>query len=171
MIVITYERGDSVNKVKAFEDYIVNNIDSAYRFAYTYVKNSDDAQDIVNDSVTKALSSINTLKNTEYIKTWFYKIISNTAIDFLRKNARCSPVPDDEFLQISVDENGYRDVSFNSITDSLDVKYREIVVLRFLENMKISEIAKILSLNENTVKTRLYKALELLKIDMEDDEK
>ena len=49
----------------------------------------------------------------------------------------------------------------------LDDKMRIIVTMRYLEDMKIAEIARVLGENENTVKTRLYKALKILRADLE----
>lgn len=71
------------NKIK---DYIVNNQESFYKIAYSYVKNKDDALDIVNDSICKALSKINSLNDIDGIKPWFYKILINSSIDCIRKN-------------------------------------------------------------------------------------
>ncbi len=156
---------EKVKKRQLFEEYITKNIDSAYRFAYTYVKNTADAEDIVNESVAKAISSLNSLRNTKYIKTWFYKIISNSAINFLHYKKRYVYI-EDSISKMSC-EDDYSDISFNSIINILDIKYREIIVLRFLEDMPIKEIADILGINENTVKTRLYRGLKILKVDME----
>ena len=52
--------------------------------------------------------------------------------------------------------------------DLLEPKLKMIIILRFFEDMKIEEIAKITKTNTNTVKTRLYKALKILKINMEE---
>lgn len=59
-----------------------------YRLAFSYVKNQDDALDIVQESIKKALSSVETVRNPETIKSWFYKILVRTAIDFLRKQKK-----------------------------------------------------------------------------------
>ncbi len=152
-----------MNKRALFEQYITSNINSAYRFAYTYVKDFHSAEDVVSESVIKALKSINSLKNPEYIKSWFYRIIANTSIDFLRHKKRYNYCENND-CNFSF-EDDHADISFFSIVEKLDVKYREIIILRFFENMQIKEIAQILKINENTVKTRLYKALEILKIE------
>ena len=52
--------------------------------------------------------------------------------------------------------------------DLLEPKLKMIIILRFFEDMKIEEIAKITRTNTNTVKTRLYKALKILKMNMEE---
>lgn len=154
------------------EDYIVKNEKLFYRLAYSYVKNTDDALDIVQESIYKAFSSIASLKNLSYIKTWFYRIIINVSIDFLRKRKR-EIIIDEEFL-LSNDTgtmDNYTDIDLKRALENLPVKYRSIIVLRFFEDLKLEEIAEILNINVNTVKTRLYKALKMLRISMDDEEK
>ena len=72
-------------KEKQVKKYIVENKESLYKFAYSYVKNEDDALDIVHDAICKSLTNINTLKNLDSIKPWIYQIISNCVIDNMRK--------------------------------------------------------------------------------------
>lgn len=154
-----------MNNRALFEEYIKNNINCAYRFAYTYVKDFHEAEDIVSESVVKALKSVNSLKNPSYIKSWFYRIIANTSIDFLRQKKRYEYCENNDFSF----EDDHGNISFFSIIEHLDIKYREIIILRFFENMTIKEISQTLKINENTVKTRLYKALDILKIDIKED--
>lgn len=156
-----------MNKKQLFEKYITGNIDNAYRFAYTYTKNKYDAEDVLSESIIKALNAADSLQSPEYIKQWFYKIIANTAITYLKKKNRFS-----EFSVIeneSAIEDDHSELDLMSILDKLEIKYREIIVLRFLEDMTIKEIAQVTNVNESTVKTRLYRALEILKIEMGDE--
>lgn len=156
-----------MNKKQLFEKYITTNIDNAYRFAYTYTKNKYDAEDVLSESIVKALNAADSLQSPEYIKQWFYKIIANTAITYLKKKNRFS-----EFSALENEtaiEDDHSELDLMSILDKLEIKYREIVVLRFLEDMTIKEISQVTGVNESTVKTRLYRALEILKIEMGDD--
>ena len=155
-----------MNKTKILNEYITQNIDSAYRFAFTYVKNREDAEDVVSESMIKAMKYIGSLKNPQNIKAWFYKIISNTALNFMKKRNRTVSIDDSTLIPAANDD--YSEINLESILNCLEQKYREIVVLRFLEDMKIGEIAQILEINEITVKTRLYKALKVLRAEMED---
>ena len=68
-------------KRKLIENYTIENKEKLYRIAFSYTKNKEDALDIVQESVLKALKSANTLKNPQYIKTWYYKILTRTAIE------------------------------------------------------------------------------------------
>ena len=155
-----------MNKANMFEKYITENIDAAYRFAYTYTKNKEDAEDILNESVIKALRSIHTLKDPEKIKPWFYRIISNTALTHLKKQQKIVYLSDEEMESLDVVTDDYSQLDLQSLLDVLEPKYKSILVLRFFEDMTIPEVADVLGINENTVKTRLYKALNLLKIEL-----
>lgn len=156
-----------MDKRQLFESYITQNIDSAYRFAYTYMKNKEDAEDVVTESVIKALKAVGGLRNPEYIKTWFYRIVANTAISFLRQNKKITKLDYAELNLASEEEEPEGGPDLEKIIAKLDEDHRVIIVLRFFEGMKLAEIAKVLDINENTVKTRLYRALKTLRVDME----
>ena len=156
-------------KEKELKKYIVDNKESLYRFAYGYVKNQDDALDIVQDYICKSLTKIDTLKDIGNIKPWIYKIISNCAIDYIRKNKKYV-INNDLDLDDSISYDTYENIDLQKALDELPEKYKTIVILRYFEDMKISEIAQVLDENTNTIKTRLYKALDKLKLKLRDDE-
>ena len=150
-----------MTKRAMLEKYITENIDSMYRFAYSYMKNNADAEDAVSESVIRALHSINSLKDTKRIKFWMYRIIANTSINMLKSTQRTIPSEFDEnALGGECDKS---DIGFESMVQSLDEKYKSVIVLKFFEDMTFKEIASVLGINENTVKTRLYRALEILR--------
>lgn len=64
-----------MTNIKLFETYISQHLDSIYRFAFTYTRNQQEAEDVVNDSVIKALKSIKGLREPDHIGTWFYRKI------------------------------------------------------------------------------------------------
>ena len=138
-----------------------------YRLAYSYVKNVDDALDIVHESIYKAISSIDSLKNASYIKTWFYRIVVNASLDFLRKQKKLV-VMDEEIISNYGAIDNYQDIDLQKSLEGLPLNYRSVIVLRYFEDLKIEEIAEILNENINTVKTHLYKGLEKLRIEMND---
>ena len=156
---------------KQIADYIISNKEKYYRVAYSYVKNADDALDIMQESIYKAVANIDSLQDINYINTWFYRIIVNTSIDFLRKQKKVIPV-DNEVLASFVSETNdeYENFDLQKAMDDLPEKYKSVVVLRYFEDLKIEEIAEILNENTNTIKTRLYKTLKLLRIKMDDYE-
>ena len=74
---------------------------------------------------------------------------------------------DDALERLDVHEDKYDDSSFHDMIKTLPERYKEVIVLRYFEDMSISEVATVLDLNENTVKTRIHRALKILKIDLE----
>ena len=140
-----------------------------YRVAFTYVKNKEDALDIVHETIVKALQKIDKLKNEAYLETWFYRILINESISFVRKkkNIIClDELPDSQLpVTESIDREQY--ISLYEAIDHLSPDLKTIVILRFFEDMKFEEIAEITEVKLSTVKARLYKALKLLKFDIE----
>ena len=157
------------NLENQLEDYIINNKELFYRLAYRYVKNVDDSLDVVQESIYKAFSSIDSLKDFGYIKIWFYRIVVNVSLDLLRKKKR-EIITDEDFLLANDTGtiDNYADIDLENALESLPEDYRSIIVLRFFEDLKLEEIAVILEKNISTVKTRLYKGLEMLRISMDD---
>lgn len=150
-------------------DCITEHKENIYRLAYSYVKNKEDALDIVQDAICKAMTSIELLKDKSAVKGWFYRIVVNTALDFLRKHKRVHPM-DQEKLEFHASgaEDSYMDIDLVRTLEDLPSKYREVVVLRYFEDLKIEEVADVLHENVNTVKTRLYQALRLLRVRLKD---
>lgn len=149
---------------------INENKENIYRLAYSYVKNKEDALDIVQESIYKAMTNIEVLKNPDAIKSWFYRIVVNTALDFLRMNKKIYSM-DHEMIEnySSGTEDVYTNIDLKRTLQDLPVKYRSVIVLRYFEDMKIDEVAAVLNENVNTIKTRLYQALLLLRVKMNDE--
>ena len=157
-----------MKKTEIFEKFINENLDCVYRFAYSYTKNKEDAEDVINESVVKAIKALDGLKNTDSIKSWFYRIVANTALSTLKAKSKIVYMDKEELEPIQISEDDYSKLNFMELIEKVPVKFKEIIILRYFENMKISEMAEILGLNENTVKTRLYKALNILRINAEE---
>lgn len=157
-----------MKKSNMFEIFMNENIDAAYRFAFTYVKKKEDAEDILNESVVKALRSLHTLKDTTKMKSWFYTIIARTALNHLKSQQKIVYMEDEAIEHMEPITDDYSDINFWELMEHLEPKYKTILVLRFFEDMTISEVAQILELNENTAKSRLYRALEKLKLEIQE---
>lgn len=144
--------------------HMTDNADRLYRLAFRYVKNEDDAMDIVQDAACKILQYRDKIKRPEYIDTMLYRVTVNAALDFLRKHKR-------ETVGLPLVEEGCEDnygtLYALDLLDVLDEKSRAIVILRFFEDRQLAEIADILHMNLNTVKTRLYSALRTLKRELD----
>jgi len=154
----------------ALIEFIRENKENIYRLAYSYVRNKEDALDIVQESIQKALVHVHRLRDEQSLKSWFYKIVVNTSLDFLRKNKRVTAVDDEtlDYYASGVDDR-YEDVDLERAVKQLPTDYQSVIILRFFEDLKIGEVAAVLNENTNTIKTRLYKALKLLRIELQDD--
>lgn len=150
-------------------ELVTGNKEKYYRVAFSYVKNREDALDIVHDAIVKAIEKLGSLRKKEYLETWFYRILINESIAHLRKRDRIL-----YFDELATLQNYEEDVvdreenmTLYDVIDKLSPKLKTVIILRYFEDMKIGDIAEITSTNLSTTKARLYKALKLLKMYME----
>lgn len=159
------------NKIicNAFIDCVQENQDRFYRLAYSYVKNKETALDIVQSAIYNGLRAIHTLNEPQYVKTWFYRILVNACVDELRRSKRLVPTAPQDLPEGVVPESVCREelLDLYQALETLDPKSKTIIVLRYFEDMKIGDIAEVLGENLSTVKTKLYRALEKLKVQLE----
>lgn len=146
------------------EAEILASYPSLFRLAYTYMRNADDAMDVVQESVCKAISRYDGIRNEQAIRSWLCRIVVNTAMDQLRRRKR-------EITVEQMPESGYEDTYSNldlqRLLNGLNDRERTIVVLRFFEDMRLQDIAEITGENPNTVKTTLYRCLKKMRIQLE----
>lgn len=152
---------------KEVEAYLIEKQFMHYRLAYSYVRNQEDALDIIQEASYKAIVHIDSLKSIHQIKPWFCRILINTALDFLRKRKRLL-VMDEETMAAfdNGSEDRYEDIDLQQALREMPDQYRSILILRFFEDLKIEEIADILNENINTVKSRLYRSLKMLRLEI-----
>lgn len=142
-----------------------------YRLAYSYVKNEQDALDIIQDSIHKALRSVEKVHDSATLTSWFYKIVVRTSLDLLRKQKKLIPIEDSQFESNKHGQTDhYNDYDLRQAIDELPSKYKTIIILRYFEDVKIDEIADILDEKVGTIKTRLYKAHKILRLKIDEDE-
>ena len=165
-------KAEEMRSAQELSLFIETNQARFYRVAYTYVKNREDALDIVHNAIVNALKSYATLRSPEYAQTWFYRILINESISFLRKKRPAVSLEELSAPQLqpaAAASEAVRDEYLDLYTavDKLSPDLRAIVILRFFEDMKLDEIAEITATNLNTVKSKLYRALRQLKLEME----
>ncbi|GEK32488.1 RNA polymerase sigma factor [Kurthia sibirica] len=152
-----------------FIQFIRTNKDRFYFLAYSYTKNEQDALDIIQDSIQKAMLALHNLDKVESMKSWFYKIVVRTALDFIRKHKRIQVTDDTTLHHLTTNhEDHYENTDLQFALSALPQKYREIIILHYFEDLKLSEVATVLDTNISTIKSRLYRALKLLKIQLDD---
>ena len=151
-----------MRKRKALERFLEENLDGIYRFAYTYMRNRADAEDVVSDSVVKALKAVSRLKNEDSIKCWFYSIVANTALTDLKKKGRCI-VLETEKLERGFTADDYSQLNFESMINNLEENLKAVIVLKCCDDLTFAEIGRVLDISENTAKTRFYTGIKRLR--------
>ena len=146
------------------ERILTDNYEKYYRLAYSYMRNEDDALDVVQESAYRAIRDCGKVKNKDYLSTWIYRIVVNTALDLLRKKKKETLT--EELPEIQV-EDQYQETELRTILNQLDHKSKTIIILRYFEDLKLEDIADILGDNLNTVKARLYRSLKKLRLNLE----
>lgn len=154
------KKGDS----EAFQMLINKEKEKMYRMAYMYMRNEDDALEVFQESLYKALDSINTLKNNDFFSTWLIKILINTAIAALKKKQKMVPI-DNQILNQMVN-NDYiqieEHIDLLQAMDKIEEKYKTVLLLRFYQDYTVKQIAIFLECPEGTVKTNIRRGLEIL---------
>lgn len=133
--------------------------------AFLYVKNQQDALDIVDETVYKAYLNYKKLKKKEYFKTWITRILINCAIDFLKHRNKYSE--DIDINNFETLDKEYIDL-YNGI-NLLSGVLKSIVILKYFQDLTIKEIGEILGMTESSVKNNLHKALEFLRFQLREE--
>ena len=154
------------NKIsKAIEQEILSSYEKLYRLAFSYMKNEQDAMDVVQESVYKAMKNAGQVKDEKYIKTWLWRITINTAVDATRKQSK---FVSDEQVAEEGREDHYEDMDVLNALETLDERERTVIILKYVEEWTIGDIAAMLKENPNTVKSILYRSLKKLKVKVEE---
>ncbi len=142
------------------EKLILDSYESMYRMAFIYMKNEEDAMDVVQDSVEKAIKNAGSLREDSYMRTWLFRIVINTALDELRRRKKVIPLAEG---REDGREDRYCDFDTLRSLETLDETEKTVILLRYCEEWKLEEIAEYLGKNINTVKSILYRSLKKLR--------
>ena len=130
-----------------------------YSIAYTYVKNKDDAEDVVQDVFMKYLKSNNVFPTLDNEKFWLIKVVINTAKTHVTRIWKKKVNLNDEYINKVADKKEKRD---NDLF-KLPSKYKDVIVLFYYEDLSIKEISSALKITEANVKKRLERGRNIIK--------
>lgn len=142
-----------------------------YRIAFMHTKNEEDALDIVSDSIAKGYENIHKLREPAYFKTWLIRVLLNTVHDYFRKNQPSTEwellenIPLESPAHTSIEEK----MDLYDAIDSLPEKYKSVIILKYYNELKISEISNVLAMPEGTIKANLHHAKSVLKNYLKED--
>ncbi len=162
----------SVQKVEDWLEQVMDQYGNRLtNFAYSYVKDWGRAQEVVQDVFVTCFRKSNELDEIRSLEAWLYRITSNRCKDVLRSTwfkrvtvenhifqflRSHEPEPLEQSLQNS------RDDQLAAHVLALPVKYREVIVLYYYEELSVPEISERIGVNENTLRTRLKRGREKL---------
>lgn len=156
-------------------NHIVENQNRFYRAAFYYVKNREAALDVVQNAICKALENYEKLQSSEAMASWFYRIVINESLMYLRKEKKyiAWDESDSDLLEGVYEEPAYEPgLEVVSKISELPTDMQIVIQLHFFEEKTLKEIAEITETNLNTVKSRLYAACKKLgkELEKEDEE-
>lgn len=157
----------------ALTEHIVTNQEKYYRAAWYYVKNREAALDVVQNAIVKALEKYETIQSVEAMPAWFYRIVINEALMYLRREKKYIPWDEEEsdLLEGVYVEDAYEPkTELASGIEELPTEMQVVIQLHFFEDKTLKEIAEITGTNLNTVKSRLYSACRKLGKKLEEED-
>lgn len=159
-------------ELKKIEELVNGHQREIINFHFRFVGNRFDAEDLAQETFIKAYKKLDTLKDPAKAKSWLYTIARNTVIDFFRKNKNKDIALGDALLE-NVAGTAVADYQSQAINmevskeldrciDKLVKEDRAIIKLLYYEGFSYKEIAELLRINENTLKSRLHRARKIL---------
>ena len=160
---------------RRFEQLAMPHLDAAYNLAMWLTRNSHDAEDVVQDALLRAMRYMNGLR-LESARPWLLQIVRHTCYSWLKENRPAEQVslddPDDAWRDLAAASTGeppaiaIRKADRQQINDAiaaLPVAFREVFVLRELEDLSYLDIAHIAEIPIGTVMSRLARARGLMR--------
>ncbi|EGT0692776.1 sigma-70 family RNA polymerase sigma factor [Clostridium perfringens] len=148
---------------ESFGILIKNNKEYLYKMAFLYVKDEQDALEVIHETVYRGFLNIEKLKKAKFFNTWITRILINVSIDFLKKKGKNEMLDEStpiikEKCEISTEEK----LDLYNAIDLLNDNYKTVIIMMYFNDMKIKDISKVMEIPENTVKTYLRRAKQAL---------
>jgi RNA polymerase sigma factor (sigma-70 family) len=164
LLVIRAKRGDN----RAFEEIVREFERSMFYYVRRLVEADEDAWDILQEIWIKAFRGIGSLRETKRFRIWLYSIAHCTAMSHHRAAYRNRAVLDEAFdaeaaIEADSTPNPEDAERVHVALDRLVPDFREVLILRFLEDLSVDETAEIIGVPTGTVKSRLFHAKKALK--------
>ncbi len=149
----------NVQKEKILEENINKYKDMVYRLAFTYLKNSHDADDITQEVFLKYVTLDKTFQSDEHLKSWLITVTINHCKNLLKSSWFKKTQPLDENIQFEQQKNS----NLYHAVMTLSKDYRTVIYLFYYEDYSTKEIASMLGKNESTIRSHLARARKKLK--------
>lgn len=157
-------------KQTAFEALFLQEKEYLYRVAFLYMKNREDALDLVQECILKCMQSIHSLKQPEFFRTWMTRILINCAKKEWKARGRYTDDFETESLSMETEElSAEEKLDLYDAIDHLDFPYKAIIIQKYFVGAKLEEIALMLDMPVNTVKVYHLRAKEQLRKMLKED--
>ena len=133
-----------------------------YRIAHAILWNDADCADAIQEAVFKGWMKRGGLRNEVYFETWLVRILINECRNLIRRS-KLAPLPLDEAVRAGVGDDPGVDLHLRAALVGLPEKYRTVLLLHHLEGYSLEEVARILKLTPQLVKSRLFQARKQLR--------
>ncbi|MGN1266489.1 MAG: RNA polymerase sigma factor [Dorea sp.] len=145
-----------------FSDKVHTHQEELYRLAFYIMKNKEDAEDVLQETLLRAYNHLEQLNNVKYFKTWITRILMNTAFEMQRKQ-KSNLNLDDYAEKVGISEDITTAVMMERAIQKLDEKYQQVIWLYYYEDYSIKEISEVLNVSIVNVKQRLSRSRKALK--------
>lgn len=155
----------------AFGELVEQYRDNVYRLAYRMCGNAYDADEAAQEAFVAAWRALPNFRGDAKFSTWLYRLTTNAAIDVMRREKRHQTVGDGEMIEVADDADSPQETverteqqeAVQKALATLSEEYREVLLLRYMEELDYAEIAEVLQLPSGTVKSRINRAKAALK--------
>ena len=148
--------------------------DSMYHVAKSLLYNDADCQDAIQETIAKAFDKIGTLKQDTYAKTWLIRILINECYTILRKSSKLTSLDMmDEQTKAEKIMTTKEKADYSELYQAINALKEELrlpVILYYIEDFNIREIAQILDITEGAVQKRLARARGKLRCNLRESE-
>lgn len=156
---------------EAFGALVEQYRDNVYRLAYRMCGNAYDADEAAQEAFVAAWRALPNFRGDAKFSTWLYRLTTNAAIDVMRREKRHQTVGDGEMMELADDADSPQETverteqqeTVQKALATLSEEYREVLLLRYMEELDYAEIAEVLQLPSGTVKSRINRAKAALK--------
>ncbi len=143
----------------AFTELMQSQMQSMYRAAKAILMNDEDVADAVQETILTCWEKMDTLKEDRYFKTWMTRILINKCYDMIRSGQKLTYLSE---LPETASEVSYGNLEWREAMETLDEKYRLVLILFYAEGFHTREIAKMLKISDSAVRTRLERGRKQL---------
>nr|WP_168120515.1 sigma-70 family RNA polymerase sigma factor [Paenibacillus sp. HB172176] len=161
------KRGDANAYMELFSSYE----EDIYRMAYVYVKNENDALDIVQETAYRSYKAIAKLKNAAYFKTWLIRITIHCAVDLLRQRNKTKLLTPDQITDTGSEANVSLSLTLQQLLSLVHEDEKSVILLHYYQDYTIKQTAEILGIPLGTAKTTLYRVLSKLRAAMKEEDR